>query len=56
MVDPSNPSDVERIMRDYIRKRTRPFDTNLGIISVENLHTSSLTDFITSRIAIVILS
>ncbi len=32
LVDPSDPSEVERVAKKYMRKRIRLFDTNLNIL------------------------
>jgi hypothetical protein len=44
MVDPSNPSDAEGIMRDYIRKRIRPFNTSLRMIGGKDCFKSVIGD------------
>jgi hypothetical protein len=36
MVDPSNPSDVERMMQRYIRQGIRPLNTRLGMLSAQH--------------------
>jgi hypothetical protein len=44
MVDPSNPSDAEGVMRDYIHKRIRPFNTSLRIIGGKDCFKSVIGD------------
>ena len=34
LVDPSNPSEVERMAKKYMRKRIRLFDTELNILTL----------------------
>jgi hypothetical protein len=44
MVDPSNPSDAEGVMRDYIRKRIRPFNTSMRMIGGKDCFKSVIGD------------
>jgi hypothetical protein len=47
MVDPSNPSDVERIermMQRYIRRGIRPLNTRLGMLSAQHGFASITAD------------
>ena len=43
-VDPSNPSEVERVAVKYMRKRIRLFDTELNILTPQDCFEAAIID------------
>jgi hypothetical protein len=44
LVDPSDPSEVERVAKKYMRKRIRLFDTALNILTPRGCFEAALAD------------
>jgi hypothetical protein len=44
LVDPSDPSEVERVAKKYMRKRIRLFDTALNILTPRGCWEAALAD------------
>jgi hypothetical protein len=44
LVDPSDPSEVERVAKKYMRKRIRLFDTELNILTPRGCFEAALVD------------
>jgi hypothetical protein len=44
LVDPSDPSEVERVAKKYMRKRIRLFDTALNILTPRDCFEAALAD------------
>jgi hypothetical protein len=44
MVDPSNPSDLERMVQRYILQGLRPFNTRLGMLNARDCFASITGD------------
>jgi hypothetical protein len=44
MVDPSNPSDLERLVQRYIRQEMRPFSTKLSMLPAGDCFESIMGD------------
>ena len=44
LVDPSDPSEVERVAKKYMRKRIRLFDTELNILTPRGCFEAALAD------------